>query len=89
MAFGWELITLVAGTAYGYFKEGRQDKGEIFKAGLMWGLVIAAVLAVIGILLGAGLFGGAFGFVAMALSFVLLVALFVGGVFIGDWLEHR
>lgn len=89
MAFGWELITLVAGTAYGYLKDGRQDKAQILKAGLKWGLVIAAILAVIGILLGAGLFGGAFGFVAMALSFVLLVALFVGGVFIGDWLEHR
>lgn len=89
MAFGWELLTLVVGVVYGYMKEGRQDKGQIFKTGLMWGLIVAAVLAVIGLLLGVGLFGGAFGFVAMFIGFVVLVALFILGVFIGDWLEHR
>ena len=87
MVAGWLVIAV--GIGYGYFKRGRQDKSEIFKAGVVWGLIIALVLAGIGWATETSLLGFGADFINIVISFVIILALFVLGVFIGDWLEHR
>ena len=83
MAVPWGLLTFVIGILYGALAAGRQDKGHLFKQGLVIGLVVALVLIVIGVLVGAPAlgFGGAFGIIVAA---IVLSLLFVLGVWIGD-----
>ena len=88
MAIPWGLVALVVGAAYGYFNKGKQDKSEIFKTGVVWGLIIAAVLAILSGLTGTSAMGVGSGFVSMVLGFVITLALFVGGIFLGDVLER-
>lgn len=89
----WGLIVFIVGIAYGYMSPGRQDKSTLFKKGLLWGLVIALVLAVIGFLapdfspLGSTV--GAMGFLGVLIAAVVLTLVFILGVWLGDWLEHR
>jgi len=85
----FELVALVGGVAYGYFKKGREDKGRLFRKGLMWGVILAAVLALVAAFGEIGLAAAGQGFILLALEALILVALFVLGVLIGDWLEHR
>lgn len=71
------------GILYGALKAGRQDKSQLFKQGLVIGIVLALVLVLIGFLTGAPAlgFGGALGIVVAA---IVLSLLFVVGVWIGD-----
>jgi peptidoglycan/LPS O-acetylase OafA/YrhL len=83
MAVPWGLVTFVIGILYGALKAGRQDKSQLFKQGLVIGIVLALVLVVIGALTGAPAlgFGGAVGIIVAA---VVLSLLFILGVWIGD-----
>jgi hypothetical protein len=83
MAVPWGLLTFVIGILYGAFKRGRQDKGALFREGLVIGIVLAIVLVVIGLLTNAPALGiaGAFGILVAA---VVLSLLFILGVWIGD-----
>ena len=83
MAVPWGLVTFVIGILYGALKRGRQDKGALFRQGLVIGIVLALVLVVIGALAGAPAlgFGGALGIIIAA---VVLSLLFILGVWIGD-----
>lgn len=79
----WGLVVFVVGILYGALKKGRQDKSDLFKQGLIIGLVLALVLVVLGALVGAPAlgFGGAVGIIVGA---IVLSLLFVLGVWIGD-----
>lgn len=87
MAWGW--IALLLGIVYGYAKPGRQDKMKILKTGVIIGVLLALVFAVVGFAvpdldpLGFGM-GGILG---TLIAFVVLTVVFIVGVFIGDWLE--
>jgi peptidoglycan/LPS O-acetylase OafA/YrhL len=83
MAIPWGIVTFVIGILYGALKRGRQDKSDLFKQGLVIGIVLALVLVVIGALTGAPAlgFGGALGIIVAA---VVLSLLFILGVWIGD-----
>ena len=83
MAVPWGLVTFVIGILYGALKAGRQDKSQLFKQGLVIGIVLALVLVIIGALTGAPAlgFGGAVGIIVAA---VVLSLLFILGVWIGD-----
>lgn len=85
MAVPWGLVIFVIGILYGALKRGRQDKSDLFKQGLIIGIVLALVLVVIGALTGAPAlgFGGAVGIIIAA---VVLSLLFILGVWIGDLL---
>lgn len=89
MAIPWGLVAIVVGALYGYFKKGKQDKSEIFKTGVIWGLIVALIFAVLGALADTNPVGFGAGFLGTALAFIILTALFVLGVLIGDWLEGR
>lgn len=84
-----DLLALVIGGVYGYMKKGRQDKSEIFKKGLLWGLVVGLILAALAALTGQSSLGFGTDLVMIAISVLWIMALFILGVFIGDWLEHR
>ena len=79
----WGLLTFIIGILYGALARGRQDKGALFKQGLVIGLVLAVVLVILGVLLGAPALGidGALGIIIAA---IVLSALFILGVWIGD-----
>lgn len=89
----WGLIVFIVGIAYGYMSPGRQDKSTLFKKGLLWGLIIAVVLALIGLIapdfnpLGAAV--GAMGFIGVIIAAIVLTIVFILGVWLGDWIEHR
>lgn len=83
MAVPWGLVAFVVGLVYGMLKAGKQDKSELFKRGLLIGLVVGIVLAVIGLLTGYGALGVA-GFVAALWSAFVLSLLFILGVWLGD-----
>jgi hypothetical protein len=89
MPFPWGLLVLALGVLYGYFTPGRQDKARLFRVGILWGLGIAIVLAVVGALAHASPLGIEMGFVGALLSALILTLLFVLGVWIGDLIEAR
>ena len=83
MAVPWGLLAFVIGILYGALKRGRQDKSDLFKQGLVIGLVVGIVLAVIGFLAGVPVLGVA-GFLAAIWGALVLTLLFILGVWIGD-----
>lgn len=90
MAVPWGLVVVVIGVVYGYAKPGKQSKWDIFKTGLLIGIVLGLVFGVLGWFtglasLGAGLVGD--GFWGTLVSVVWLTILFIVGVFVGDLLE--
>ena len=89
MAVPWGLVTFVIGFVYGFFTPGRQNKARLFKTGLLWGVIIAVVLAVLGYFANAPTLGIGFGFVGIILEAIVLTLLFILGVWLGDLLEGR
>lgn len=90
MAVPWGLVIFLVGIAYGYMVKGKTDKSEVFKKGLLWGVVVAIVVALLGFLFNVNPLGlGDAGFLGIVLSFVVLTLLFILGVWIGDWIESR
>lgn len=87
----WGLIVFVIGIAFGWMTPGRQSKRELFKKGLLWGLVIAVVMFVIGLV--APQFNplglGSMGFFGTLIAAIVLSLLFILGVWLGDWFEGR
>lgn len=89
MAVPWGLVTFIIGIAYGLLKPGRQQKGQLFKTGLLIGVVLAVVFALLGYAVGANPIGIGAGFVGLVIAAVVLSLLFVLGVWIGDLIEGR
>lgn len=84
------LIPLLIGIALGYFSPGRQDKSKLFLKGLIFSLVVAGVIVLIGRLTNTNPLGlGNTSFVGLAISFAISLAVMMVGVWIGDMLEHR
>ena len=84
------LIAIVVGIAYGYMSPGKQDKSFIFKRGLLWGLLISVVVALLGYFFHANPLGLAdTSFFGLFLSFVVLTLVFILGVWVGDMIEGR
>ncbi len=85
-----EILTFVLGIIYGYVSPGRENRGALFRKGLMIGIVLAIILVVL------GLFMGFVGATIMSLigvflfvEIVILTVLFIIGTWIGDWLEGK
>lgn len=85
----WGWLALLVGIAYGYFTPGHQDKGALLKKGLLYGIVIAVVLALIAYFLNVSLLGFGRGLIANVIGAIIVVLLFVAGVWLGDVIEHR
>ena len=85
----WGLVVFLIGIVYGWWKPGRQDKMDILKTGVVVGIVLAIVFALLGVAvnfnplgleLGTGMLG-------TLLAIIVLTVVFILGVFIGDWIE--
>lgn len=87
----WGLIALAVGVLYGWLTPGQQDKGRILKTGLVWGLIFGLILAVLGFAVGSNpiLLGSGSGIVGFVVALIVIVVLFVIGVWVGDLLEGR
>lgn len=84
------LIALIAGVALGYLSPGKTDKSRLFWRGLLWGVVISAVIALLGFLFGINPLGlGDAGFFSLMVSFVVVLVAFLVGVWLGDLIEGR
>lgn len=85
------LIALIVGIAVGYMMKGKQDKSRLFWIGALWAVVIAAVLNVIGwfVDMNPTTAGDDVGFWSLVVSFVVTLAVFLIGVWIGDLVEGR
>lgn len=85
------LIALLIGIAVGYFVAGKQDKSRLFWIGALWAVVIAAVLNIVGYFTNNNptTAGGDVSFFGLLISFVISLAVFLLGVWVGDMLEGR
>ena len=90
MAVPWGLVVFLIGIAYGWMSPGKQDKSTLFKKGLLWGLIIAIVVALLGFFFNANPLGlGDSGFFSILISAVVLTLVFIVGVWLGDMIEGR
>lgn len=87
MVYGW--LAFFGGIGYGYLKKGKQDKTELLKTGLLWGAIIAIVLAVLGVVAGISAVGFGTGLLGALISVVIILLLFVLGVWLGDVAEEK
>lgn len=84
----WGWLAFFVGIAYGYMKPGRQDKSDVLKTGIIVGIVVALLFALLGWAVNFDPLGfGMVGIVGTIVAFVVLTVIFIIGVFIGDWLE--
>lgn len=84
----WGILAFLIGLAYGWMSPGKQDKTRLLRNGVLIGIGLALVFALIGWTTGAyplG-FGGALGIIVGVLVVTLL---FILGVWIGDLIEGR
>ncbi len=90
MAIPWGLVIFLVGVAYGWLSPGRQDKSRLFWTGLVWGLIIAVVVALLGFFFNVNPLGLAdVGFLSLLVAFVVLTLVFILGVWVGDLIEGR
>lgn len=83
----WGLLVFVIGIFYGWLSPGRQNKSALFKQGVLIGLVLAIVFALIGFLFNTNPLGLGTGFIWFVVSAIILSLLFVLGVWLGDMIE--
>lgn len=88
----WGLvIAFVIGILVGYFSPGRENKSRLFWIGAIWALVIALVLNIAGWFLDVNptTAGDDVSGVALFMSFLVSIAVFLVGVWVGDVVEGR
>ncbi len=85
-----EALTIAIGAVYGYMKPGKENRTELFKKGLLIGIILGLVFTGLGMLVNIKflLLSSIVGFL-MFVEVVILAVLFILGTFIGDWLEEK
>jgi cation transporter-like permease len=80
------ILAFIIGLVYGYAKPGKEERWELFKKGIIYGIILGIVFGVIGLLVsGLSLFVA--GAIGIFINVVFLVILFIIGTFFGDILE--
>jgi cation transporter-like permease len=80
------ILAFIIGLVYGYAKPGKEKRWELFKKGIVYGIILGIVFGIIGFFVG-GLFLFAAGAIGIFINVVFLVIVFIFGTFIGDILE--
>jgi hypothetical protein len=86
----FELLILIIGIAFGYLRKGKEDFRGLLKTGAIIGIVLAVLFGLVAFLFAPGAIGlglGLAGGIGIFIGVILLVIIFLAGVFIGDWLE--
>ena len=85
----WGVLALLIGFLYGWLKPGAQDKSQLLVRGVVFGAIIAVVLAVLGYTIGSNPIYFGSGILGVLLGVVIFTLLFIVGVWLGDLLEGR
>ena len=82
----WGLLIVLVGLVYGALLKGKQDKGRLFRRGVLIGLVIGIILAVLAALTGSPVLTilALAGAVGILLDSIIISLLFILGVWLGD-----
>ena len=81
-----EILAFIVGLVYGYAKPGKEKRWELFKKGIVYGVILGILFGIIGFFVG-GLFLFAKTAIGMFVGVIILVIVFIAGTFIGDLLE--
>lgn len=82
----FEILAFIIGLIYGYVKPGKEKRWELFKKGIMYGVILGIIFGIIGLFVG-GLFLFAVTAIGTLIEVIILVVIFIIGTFIGDLLE--
>lgn len=85
----WGILALLIGFLYGWLKPGAQDKSQILVKGLVFGVIVALVLAVLGYAFGSNPIYFGSGLLGLILGVVVITLVFILGVWLGDLVEGR
>jgi len=90
MAYTLEILIIIIGIIYGYMKKGKEDRFALLKKGAIIGIILGAIMVVLGLIGGGGilLLGGLAG-AAVFIEVIILAVLFIIGTYIGDMLERK
>jgi len=90
MAYTLEILIFIIGIIYGYMKPGKEDRSALLKKGLIIGIILGALMVVLGLIGGRGilLLGGLVGAVVF-IEVIILAVLFIIGTYIGDMVERK
>ncbi|MCK4734684.1 MAG: hypothetical protein KAT65_19675 [Methanophagales archaeon] len=80
------ILAFIVGLVYGYVKPGKEKRWELFKKGIVYGVILGIIFGIIGFFVG-GLFLFAASAIGMFIEVIFLVIIFIAGTFIGDLLE--
>ena len=90
MAYTLEILIIIIGIIYGYMKPGKEDRSALLKKGVVIGLILGALMVVLGLIGGRGiLLLGTFVGALVFIEVIILAVLFIVGTYIGDMLERK
>jgi hypothetical protein len=90
MAFTLEILVFIIGIIYGYMKPGKEDRSALLKKGVVIGIILGAIMVVLGLIGGGGLLLlGTFAGAVVFIEVIILAVLFIVGTYIGDMLERK
>jgi len=82
----FEILAFIVGLVYGYVKPGKEKRWELFKKGIVYGIILGIIFGIMGFFVG-GLFLFAVSAIGIFIEVIFLVIIFIAGTFIGDLLE--
>ncbi|MDD1708224.1 MAG: hypothetical protein LUQ33_03515 [Methanoregulaceae archaeon] len=87
----FELLALIIGVAFGYFRSGKEDQVVLIKQGLVIGIIVGFILGILSIFTPSGMsiHAGIEDAVGITVRVIILALIFVIGVMIGDYLEMQ
>jgi uncharacterized membrane protein len=91
MAYTFEILIVIIGIIYGYIRPGKEDRSALLKKGIVIGIILGAIMVILGLLSGGRgilLLGSLVG-AAVFIEVIILAVLFIIGTYIGDMLEHK
>jgi hypothetical protein len=90
MAYTLEILIIIIGIIYGYMKPGKEDRSALLKKGVVIGIILGAIMVVLGLIGGRGiLLLGSFVGAVVFIEVIILAVLFIIGTYIGDMLERK
>jgi hypothetical protein len=90
MAYTLEILIIIIGIIYGYMKPGKEDRSSLLKKGVVIGIILGAIMVVLGLIGGRGiLLLGSFVGAVVFIEVIILAVLFIIGTYIGDMLERK
>ena len=90
MAYILEILIIIIGIIYGYMKPGKEDRSALLKRGVVIGIILGAIMVVLGLIGGGGiLLLGSLAGAVVFIEVIILAILFIIGTYIGDMVERK